>query len=61
MNPIKQFWTDFETHFRTAIRELKETGKLKMGNAGFHQDNIVNEILSNMDGLPLTYLHPGIQ
>ena len=36
MNPIQQNWTNFKTHFRIAHCELKETGKLTMGDSGYH-------------------------
>ena len=36
MNPFQQNWINFKTRFCTAHRELKETGKLTMGDSGYH-------------------------
>ena len=51
MNSIQQNWINFRTHFRTAHRELKETGELTMEAAEYHQDNLVNYIVARMSGL----------
>ena len=54
MNPIHQNMINKKNRFRTAHRELEETGKLKKEDAGYHQDNLVNYIVSHMSGLPFT-------
>ena len=45
----------FKTHFWTPHKELEETGKLTMEDAGYHQDNLVNDIVVHMSGLPFPY------
>ena len=55
MNPIQQNWINFKTHFGTAHRELNETGKLTMEDAGYHQANLVNNVVAHMSRLTLTY------
>ena len=55
MSPIQQNWINFKTHFLTAHRELEETGELTMEDAGYHQANLVNDIVSHISGLPFPY------
>ena len=55
MNPFQQNWINFKTHFCTAYREIKETDELTMEDAGYHQANVVNNIVANMSGIKFTY------
>ena len=55
MNPIQRNWINFKTHFCTAHRELEETVELTMEGAGYHQANLVNNIVTHMSGLPFPY------
>ena len=55
MNSFQQNWINFKNHFRTAHHKIKETGKLKMEDAGYHQANLVNDIVAHMSGLPFPY------
>ena len=48
MNPIQQNWISLKTHFRTAHHDLEETGELKKEDAGLHQANLLNDIVSHM-------------
>lgn len=61
LNPIQQIWINFKTHFCTAHHELKETGELTMKDAGFHQGNQVNRIVSHMAGITHPYPPQGCQ
>ena len=58
MNPIQKNWIIFKTSFRTAHRELEETGKLTIKDTGYHLANLVNDILAHMSGLPFPYSSP---
>ena len=55
MTPIQQNWINFKTHFRTAHHKLKETGELTMEDEGYHQSNLVNNIVAHMYALIFTY------
>ena len=55
MTPIEQNWINYKTHFHTAHRKLGETGELTMEYCGYHQVNLVNDIVAHMYGLPFLY------
>ena len=55
MNPIQKNWIIFKTSFRTAHRELEETGKLTMEAAGYHQDKLGYKIVSHMTEIQFPY------
>ena len=55
MATIQKNWIHFKTHFCTAHRELKETGELTTEDAGFHQYNLVNNIVAHISGQLFTY------
>ena len=55
MNPFRQNWINFKTHFRTSHRKLEEIGELIMEDARCHQYNLVNNIISHMSGLSFPY------
>ena len=60
MNAIQQNWIKCNTCLRTDHRELKETSELTMEDAGYHQSNLFNDIVSHMYGL--TFItHPRSQ
>ena len=55
MNPIQQNWINFKAHFRISHRNIEETGKLTMEAVGYHQSNLVNDIVTHMSGLSFPY------
>ena len=57
MTTTQQNWIHFKTQFCTAHRELEETRELKMEDAGYHQANLVKNIVAHMYGLIFTYLY----
>ena len=54
MNPIQQNWVNFNTHFHTAHRESEETGELTIEYAGYHQANLVKDIVAHISGISFT-------
>ena len=58
MTPMQKHWISFKTHFCTANRELKVTGKLTMEDAGYHEANLVKNIVAHVSGLPFTIPTP---
>ena len=55
MNPIEKNCFKFKTNFHTAHREIKETGKITMEAAVYHQANLENDIIAHMSGLTFPY------
>jgi len=41
-------WITFKVHFKTAHDELAETGDLTLRQAGYHQANLVDEIVERL-------------
>ena len=46
--PGVQTWFEFKILFREAQTELRETGDLTLADAGYHQANMVDEIIDRM-------------
>ena len=46
--PADENWVNVKAHFRQAHDELAEAGDLTMENAGYHQVNLVEEIVGRM-------------
>ena len=46
--PGDKNWVNVKTHFRQAHDELAEAGDLTMENAGYHQANLVVEMVGRM-------------
>jgi hypothetical protein len=49
--PLQKTWIALKDHFRTAQAELRESGKLTMVDAGFHNANLVDEIANRVHEL----------
>ena len=47
-DPLGKIWITFRTHFRTAHEELAETGDLTLHQTGYHQANLVDEIVNRL-------------
>ena len=47
-DPNQKTWITFKIHFRTAHDELAETGDLTLRQAGYHQANLVDEIVERL-------------
>ena len=47
-DPNLKTWIAFKIHFRTAHDELAETGDLTLRQAGYHQANLVDEIVERL-------------
>ena len=48
MTTIEHNWIHFKTQLCTAHRDLEETRELTIEDAGYHQSNLVNDIIANM-------------
>jgi hypothetical protein len=48
IDPLQKTWINFKVHFRTTHKELSETGDLTLRQAGYHQANIFDEIVTRL-------------
>lgn len=48
---VQKTWINLKNHFRTAQAELRESGKLTIAEAGFHNANLVDEIVQRVHEL----------
>jgi hypothetical protein len=48
IDPLQKTWINFKIHFRTTHAELSETGDLTLRQAGYHQANFVDEIVTRL-------------
>jgi hypothetical protein len=48
VDPLHKTWIAFRIHFRTAHDELAETGDLTLRQSGYHQANMVDEIVTRL-------------
>ena len=48
LHSIQKTWIALKTHFREAHLELNKTGELTLQQAGYHQANLVEDIVSRL-------------